>query len=56
MEKFILILIIISTIGSVIDFRKEMKKANKEEEIRRAFVRFLLSIILFGMAIIVFIF
>ncbi|WP_154676000.1 hypothetical protein [Bacillus dakarensis] len=47
MKIFILILLIISLFFDWKKFRKNVKDANGEEEIRQEFVPFLLSIILF---------
>ncbi|WP_313894453.1 hypothetical protein [Psychrobacillus sp.] len=48
------IIISIVLIISWIEFRKKLKKAEGEEEIRRAFVPFLLVVVLFVISIIVF--
>ena len=55
MEEFpYVILILIATILSWIDYRKKFKKAEGEEEIRRAFVPFLLMMIIFVLSILTF--
>ncbi|MGE7694699.1 hypothetical protein ACQKNC_11350 [Lysinibacillus sp. NPDC094177] len=52
MEEFpYVILISIVLIGSWIDCRKKIKKAENSEEIRKAFVPFLLVVILFVVSI-----
>lgn len=56
MKLIILTLITVSIILSWLDFKKDMKNAAHIEDIRSGFVRFLLSIILFILCIIVFIF
>jgi len=48
------IIISIVLISSWIDYRKKVKKAENEEDIRKAFVPFLLVVVLFLMSIAVF--
>lgn len=48
------IIISIVLISSWIDYRKKVKKAENEEDIRRAFVPFLLVVVLFVVSISVF--
>ncbi|MEK4485740.1 hypothetical protein MHH81_09070 [Psychrobacillus sp. FSL H8-0484] len=48
------IIISIVLISSWIDYRKKVKKAENEEEIRKAFVPFLLVVVLFVVSISVF--
>ncbi|MGA3676065.1 hypothetical protein ACPCXF_13375 [Lysinibacillus agricola] len=47
MKIFIFILITITTLSSWFKFRKEIKIAESNEEIRHAFVRFMLMLFLF---------
>ena len=47
MKIFIFILITITTLFSWFKYRKEIKIAESNEEIRHAFVRFMLMLILF---------
>ncbi|MGY3188016.1 heme/copper-type cytochrome/quinol oxidase subunit 2 [Lysinibacillus sp. TE18511] len=47
MKIFIFILITITTLFSWFKFRKEIKIAESNEEIRQAFVRFMLMLFLF---------
>ena len=48
------IIISIVLISSWIDYRKKVRKAENEEDIRKAFVPFLLVVVLFLMSIAVF--
>ena len=48
------IIISIVLISSWIDYRKKVKKAENEEDIRKAFVPFLLVVVLFIISIAVF--
>lgn len=56
MELLLLIMILISTFFSWKDYRSQVKKAETVEDVRKVFVRFILSFILLILAIIVFIF
>jgi|GEM_PF-2463171 len=47
MKIFIFILMTIATLFSWFKYRKEIKKAESNEEIRHALVRFMLMLILF---------
>ena len=48
------IIILIVLISSWIDYRNKVKKADNEEDIRKAFVPFLLVVVLFIISIAVF--